>query len=72
MSITKSKLKVNKEGKKPEQLLLYDESIELKNNDSFTNVVGQDDLHRFDRPKKQGNKNRRNYNRNPRRKPKNR
>ncbi len=60
---------LNKRGKKPEKLLLTNESVELKNNDSFKNVVGQDDLHRFDRPKKQGHKNRRNFNRNPRRNP---
>jgi cell fate regulator YaaT (PSP1 superfamily) len=60
--------RLNKNGKKPENLLLYDENVELKNNDTFKNVVGQDDLHRFDRPKKKGHRNRRNPNRNPRRK----
>ncbi len=61
--------RLNKSGKKPEKLLLHDESLELKDNDSFKNVVGQDDLHRFDRPKKQNQRKRRNFNRNPRRKP---
>ncbi len=61
--------RLNKRGKKPEKLLLSDESFDTKGNESFHNVVGQDDLHRFDRPKKQKRKKRRNFNRNPRRKP---
>jgi len=58
---------LNKNGKKPEMLIVTDEDTELKSNDSFKNVVGQDDLHRFDRPKKQKSSNKRRFNRNPRR-----
>lgn len=43
---------LNKQGKKPEKLILSDENIDAKSKDTFQNVVGQDDLHRFDHPKK--------------------
>ena len=58
---------LNKRGKKPERLLLNDESDAVKDNDTFKNVVGQDDLHRFDRPKKQSHNKRRNFKRRPNR-----
>jgi cell fate regulator YaaT (PSP1 superfamily) len=56
---------LNKRGNKPERLIAFDESAEIKKVDSFENVVGQDDLHRFDQPKKQGRNKKRNYNRKP-------
>ncbi|NQU52607.1 MAG: hypothetical protein HQ522_08715 [Bacteroidetes bacterium] len=56
---------LNKRGKKPETLVITDESTFVKKDDSFTNVVGQDDLHRFDRPKKQVRHKKRNFRRKP-------
>jgi len=60
---------LNRQGKKPEKLMNSDDAFIAKEKESFTNVVGQDDLHRFDRPKKHHRKKKRNFNRNPRRKP---
>jgi cell fate regulator YaaT (PSP1 superfamily) len=57
--------RLNKQGKKPEKLLLVDDYSDVKVDDSFHNVVGQDDLHRFDRPKKHTHKKKRNFNRRP-------
>jgi cell fate regulator YaaT (PSP1 superfamily) len=56
---------LNKRGNKPERLIAFDESAELKKVDSFENVVGQDDLHRFDQPKKQARAKKRNFKRKP-------
>jgi len=63
----KEVLRMNKRGRKPENLLANSGDVALKANDSFHNVVGQDDLHRFDRPKKQNRKKKRNYKRRPKR-----
>jgi cell fate regulator YaaT (PSP1 superfamily) len=60
-------VRLNKRGKKPENLLSNEDHISVQNNDSFHNVVGQDDLHRFDRPKKHTRKRKRNYKRRPNR-----
>lgn len=61
--------RMNRNGKKPERLVTESYETAAKKAESFQNVVGQDDLHRFDRPKKQTRKknrtNRRNPNRNP-------
>lgn len=57
--------RLNKNGKKPETLVITDDSTLVKKDDSFTNVVGQDDLHRFDRPKKQVRHKKRNFRRKP-------
>lgn len=65
-------LRLNKRRKKPEKLIHSDESIQVNENNSFQNVVGQDDLNRFDRPKKKARKKKRSHHRNPRRKPNNR
>jgi cell fate regulator YaaT (PSP1 superfamily) len=65
-------LGMNKRGKKPENLLANTDTISSKANDSFHNVVGQDDLHRFDRPKKQTRKKKRNFKRRPTRNQNNR
>jgi cell fate regulator YaaT (PSP1 superfamily) len=60
----KEVIAMNKEGKKPAELLLVDKSIivEEKKPD-YENVVGQDSLTRFDNQRKKKNKNR-NKNRN--------
>ena len=58
---------LNKKGKKPERLLLNDESEIMKDTETFKNVVGQDDLHRFDRPKKQSRNKKRYHKHRPNR-----
>lgn len=64
-------LKMNKEGKKPAVLVEESYSAPVQVKHDYENVVGQDDLTRFDRPKgqgnrkkKSGNKRRNNRNRN--------
>jgi cell fate regulator YaaT (PSP1 superfamily) len=64
-------LKMNKEGKKPAVLVEESYSAPVQVKHDYENVVGQDDLTRFDRPKgqgggkkKPGNKRRNNRNRN--------
>lgn len=64
----KEVLRLNKKGKKPEKLVLTDFNAPPKEIDTFHNVVGQEELTRFDRPKKQNRNKRRNPNRNPQRK----
>ncbi|MFO8086995.1 MAG: regulatory iron-sulfur-containing complex subunit RicT [Bacteroidales bacterium] len=52
----KKMIAMNQAGKLPETLEQYSEPKEKENQDSFTNVVGQDDLHRFDKkPNEQKN-----------------
>ncbi len=58
---------LNKNGKKPDRLLLESENVDALEKESFTNVVGQDDLHRFDRPKKKTHNKRRSFKRRPNR-----
>ncbi len=60
---------LNRKGKKPEKLLLTDSNKVVKELDTFHNVVGQEALTRFDKPKSNFRKKKRNFNRNPRRKP---
>jgi cell fate regulator YaaT (PSP1 superfamily) len=48
-------LAMNKEGKKPSALVEHEYAEPVVKHD-YENVVGQDDLTRFDRPKKQGKK----------------
>jgi cell fate regulator YaaT (PSP1 superfamily) len=62
-------LQLNKRGKRPEKLLLTDHSTVVKEIDTFHNVVGQEELTRFDNPKKNTRKKKRNFHRGPRRKP---
>jgi hypothetical protein len=61
---------MNKENKKPEGLEDYSEILELETpvESNFSDVVGQDSLTRFDKPKakKKRRKGRNNSNRNPR------
>jgi cell fate regulator YaaT (PSP1 superfamily) len=59
--------RLNKRGKKPEKLVVEKYDSALKEPDTFHNVVGQEDLTRFDRPKKQHRKRSRNKKRNPNR-----
>ncbi|KAF0235725.1 MAG: PSP1 domain-containing [Prolixibacteraceae bacterium] len=61
---------LNKKGKKPERLLLRDDSpAPAKELDTFHNVVGQEELTRFDKPNNAKRKKKRNFQRNPNRKP---
>ena len=60
---------LNKKGKRPERLLLKDDRIIVKELDTFHNVVGQEALTRFDKPKNTHRKKKRNFQRNPTRKP---
>lgn len=63
---TKEIMRMNAEGQKPADLLeakLYKE-LEVKKPD-YENVVGQDSLTRFDKQKKQNNRNKNNQNRKP-------
>jgi len=61
--------RLNRKGKKPDKLVVPDNSPVTQNTDSFHNVVGQEELTRFDRPKKSSRKKKRNFQRNPRKKP---
>jgi cell fate regulator YaaT (PSP1 superfamily) len=56
--------RLNRNGKKPERLVTEKFDNGPKKSETMQNVVGQDDLHRFDRPKKQPRKNSRNNRRN--------
>lgn len=59
--------RMNRGGKKPEKLITERYDAGPKKADTFTNVVGQDDLERFDSPKKQARKSNRNKRRSPNR-----
>ncbi len=59
--------RLNKRGKKPERILQIDENALAEDKETFKNVVGQDDLHRFDRPKKQSRNKKRYHKRRPNR-----
>jgi len=61
--------RLNRKGKKPDKLVISDNSPAPQNIDSFHNVVGQEELTRFDHPKKNSRKKKRNFQRNPRKKP---
>jgi cell fate regulator YaaT (PSP1 superfamily) len=60
--------RLNIRGKKPEKLLTETHIVE-KELDTFHNVVGQEDLTRFDKPKKNRKRKKRNFNRNQNRRP---
>ncbi len=45
--------RMNKAGKKPEKLVLENSEVVAKNEDTFYNTVGQEDLNRFNQPQKQ-------------------
>ncbi len=61
--------RLNRKGKKPEKLVIADHHTTPREIDTFHNVVGQEELTRFDRPKKKNRKKKRNFQRHPRRKP---
>lgn len=63
--------RLNKNGKKPEKLILDDLNGPEKTEDSFLNMVGQEDLDRFNKPKKKIRKKKRSSNRKHHRKPNN-
>lgn len=65
----KEVLLMNKKGKRPDKLVVTDHSTVVKEIDTFHNVVGQEDLTRFDSPKTAVRKKKRNFHRGPRRKP---
>lgn len=58
-------LRMNRAGKKPERLIEEGMQPLAKKEDTFHNVVGQDDLHRFDRPKLHQRKKKRHFKRGP-------
>lgn len=63
--------RMNKNGKKPEKLIVEKSSTAISSDDIFHNTVGQEDLNRFDRPKKHSRKSRkkkRQHNKNTNRK----
>ena len=62
--------RLNKKGNKPEKLLSEENIAATKEIDTFHNVVGQEALTRFDKPKKTNRRKKRNFNRNQKRKPK--
>jgi len=49
--------------------LLKDNTVVVKELDTFHAVVGQEELTRFDKPKNSNRKKKRNFQRNPHRKP---
>lgn len=59
--------RMNRNGKKPERLVTETYDAGPKKSETMQNVVGQDDLHRFDRPKKQNRKKSRSGRRGPNR-----
>ena len=62
--------RLNKNGKKPEKLVSEDFNGSVKSEDSFLNMVGQEDLDRFNKPKKKIRKKKRSSNRRQHRNPK--
>ena len=60
---------MNRNGKKPDKLIFGEKKMVAQDPNSFHNVVGQEDLNRFDQPKKVNRKKKRGLHRGPRRKP---
>ena len=60
-------LKMNQKGRKPEKLVTDQYAKESVKDDTFHNMVGQEDLNRFDRPNKQNHRKSRNKQRNQKR-----
>lgn len=60
---------LNKLGKRPENLISVGQEVLKKDDDTFLNMVGQEDLTRFDRPKKSSRSKKRHFNRKVHRKP---
>jgi len=59
--------RMNRNGKKPEKLVTEKFDSDQQKNDTFHNVVGQEDLNRFDKPKNQTRRQSRNSRRQPNR-----
>jgi len=59
--------RMNRNGKKPEKLVTEKYDSGQQKNDTFHNVVGQEDLNRFDKPKNQTRRQSRNSRRQPNR-----
>jgi cell fate regulator YaaT (PSP1 superfamily) len=60
-------IRMNKTGKKPERLVVEQHDASVIKEDTFHNMVGQEDLNRFDRPKqhsRNSRKKKRHHNRN--------
>ena len=55
---------MNKEGKRPEKIIIAKTETEEKDADAFYNMVGQEDLNRFDGSSKKYKKKKRRHNRN--------
>ncbi len=60
---------MNRKGMKPDKIVSEDKKENIQDPDTFHNVVGQEDLNRFDRPRKMNRKKKRNFHRGPKRKP---
>ncbi len=70
VSTVKKVQKLNRNGQKPEKLVSEGIEVSKKEEDSFLNMVGQEDINRFNKPKgKQFRKKRRKPNRNPNQNP---
>ncbi|WP_319500513.1 regulatory iron-sulfur-containing complex subunit RicT [uncultured Draconibacterium sp.] len=63
----KEVLRLNRNGKKPEKLVIEKYDAGAQKEDTFHNVVGQEDLDRFDRAKKSTRSKKRSNRRNPNR-----
>ncbi|MEN8118270.1 MAG: regulatory iron-sulfur-containing complex subunit RicT [Bacteroidota bacterium] len=59
--------RMNRSGKKPERLVADSYESSPKKSETFHNMVGQEDVNRFNRPKKQNRKKNRNFKRNVKR-----
>lgn len=62
---------MNRNGRKPEKLVIDQYTKESRKDDTFHNQVGQDDLTRFDRPKRQNHRQSRSKQRGQQRNPNN-
>ena len=71
VSRVKEVQKLNRKGIKPEKLIISDAKAVAQDAESFHNVVGQEDLNRFDQPKRNKRKKKRSFHRGPKRKPNN-
>lgn len=61
--------KMNRKGMRPEKLISVERKTIEQDPESFHNVVGQEDLNRFDKPKKSNRKKKRNFHRGTKRNP---
>jgi hypothetical protein len=60
---------MNRAGKRPEKLVTEEKEVRKNEAETFHNMVGQEDLTRFDRQKSQPRKKKRHHGRNANRKP---